>query len=109
MRKADSLPPLHSDGDDQEDADREREVAAALKEGEDESDEAVSESKVIWKHKNIRKKENNVSNTETGEKLVEQVGHGSENKDVEEEILSEGIAPVKKHQKADTVTKKSKQ
>ena len=55
MREADSLPPFHSDGDDQEDADREGEVAAALKEGEDESDEGVSESKVIRKHKKIRK------------------------------------------------------
>ena len=55
MREADSLPPLHSDCDDQEDADREGEVAAALKEGEDDSDEGVSETKVIRKHKKIRK------------------------------------------------------
>ena len=41
MRKADSLPPLHCDGDDQEDAGREGKVAAALKEGEEESDEGV--------------------------------------------------------------------
>ena len=105
MREADSLPPFHSDCDDQEDADREGEVAAALKKGEDESDEGVSESKVIRKYKKIRKKEENIRNAETGEKLVEQVGHGSENKDVSEEIMSEGIAPVRKHQEADTVTK----
>ena len=105
MRKADSLPPLHSDGDDQEDADREREVAAALKEGEDEIDEGVSGSKVIRKHKKIRKKEENIRNAETGEKLVEQVGHGSEKKDVSEEIMSDCFEPVTEHQKADNVSK----
>ena len=34
LGKADSLPPLNSDGDDQEDAGRQGEVTAALKEGE---------------------------------------------------------------------------
>ena len=60
---------------------------------------------MIRKHKKIRKKEENIRNAETGEKLVEQVGHGSEKKDVSEEIMSEGIAPVTKHQEVDNVTK----
>ena len=46
MRKADGMPSLNSDGDDQEDAGREGEVAAALKEGENRVDEDVVKSKV---------------------------------------------------------------
>ena len=63
------MPPLHCDGDDQEDAGGEGEVATVLKEGEDEADE------VEGKYKEIRKKEEDISNAETGEKLVEQVEH----------------------------------
>ena len=43
---ADSLPPLHRDVHDEEDAGREGEVTAALKEGEDEGEEAVIQTKV---------------------------------------------------------------
>ena len=75
--KADSLPPLHCDGDDQEDAGGEGEVATAFKEWEDEADEAVIEAKVEGKHKKIRKKKEGISNAETREKLVEQIEHGS--------------------------------
>jgi hypothetical protein len=75
--KAESLPPLHCDGDDQEDARGEGEVATAFKEGEDEADEAVIEAKVEGKHKKIRKKKEGISNAETREKLVEQIEHGS--------------------------------
>ena len=46
MRKADGMPSLNSDGDDQEDAGGEGEVAAALKEGENRVDEDVVKSKV---------------------------------------------------------------
>ena len=42
------MPSLNSDGDDQEDADREGEVAAALKEGENGSNKDVVKSKVKW-------------------------------------------------------------
>ena len=42
------MPSLNSDGDDQEDADREREVTEALKEGENRVDEDVVKSKVKW-------------------------------------------------------------
>jgi hypothetical protein len=76
------LPPLHCDSDYQENAGGEREVATALKEGEDEADEAVTEAKVERKHKKIRKKKEYISNAETGEKLVEQVEHGSGMKNI---------------------------
>ena len=52
-------------------------MSTALKEGEDEADEAVTEAKVEGKHKKIRKKKEDISNAETGEKLVEQVEHRS--------------------------------
>ena len=70
---ADSLPPLHRDGHDQEDAGREGEVAATLKEGENEVDEANMETKVKGQYKKIRDEKENISNTETGEESVEQV------------------------------------
>ena len=69
------MPSLNSDGDDQEDAGGEGEVATAFKEGEDEADEAVIEAKVEGKHKKIRKKKEGISNAETREKLVEQIEH----------------------------------
>ena len=69
------MPSLNSDGDDQEDADRERKVTAALKEGEGEGGEAVTDTKVKRQHKKIREKKYNICNTETGEKMVEKVGH----------------------------------
>ena len=59
------MPPLHCDGDDQEDAGGEGEVATALKEGEEEAEEAVTEAKVEGKHKKIRKKKEDISNAET--------------------------------------------
>ena len=46
MRIAYGLPSLNSDGDDQEDADRESKVTDALKEGEGENGEAVTDAKV---------------------------------------------------------------
>ena len=46
MRKADGMPSLNSDGDDQEDAGREGEVAEALKEGGKRFYEDVVKSKV---------------------------------------------------------------
>ena len=80
MWKTDSLPSLHSNGDDEEDAGGEGEVAAALHEGEDEVDEAVVRTKVERQHKEIGKKEYNVSNTQAGEEPVEKVEDCSETK-----------------------------
>ena len=74
------MPPLHSDGDDEEDAGGEGEVAAALHEGEDEVYEAVIRTKVKRQHKKIRKQEDNVSNAETGEESVKKVEDCSETK-----------------------------
>ena len=75
------MPPLHRDGDDEEDAGGEGEVAAALHEGEDEADEAVVRAKVERQHKEIGKKEDNVSNAEAGEESVEKVEDCSETQD----------------------------
>ena len=77
---ADSLPSLNSDGDDQEDADGECKVTAALKEGEGKGGEAVTDTKVEGKNQKIREQKYYICNTKTGEKMVEKVGHGSETK-----------------------------
>ena len=73
MRKADCMPSLNSDGDDQEDADREREVTEALKEGETRVDEDVVKSKVKRKNKKVRKKKDDIGNAEAREKVVEKI------------------------------------
>ena len=73
MRIADCLPSLDSDGDDQEDADREREVTEALKEGENRVDEDVVKSKVKRKNKKVRKKKDDIGNAEAREKVVEKI------------------------------------
>ena len=67
------MPSLNSDGDDQADADREGEVAAALKEGENRVDEDVVKSKVKWQNKKVRKKKDDIGNAEGGEKVVEKI------------------------------------
>ena len=74
------MPSLNSDGDDQEDADRESKVTAALKEGEGKGGDAVTDTKVKRNKQKIREKKYYICNTETGEKMVEKVGHGSETK-----------------------------
>ena len=76
--EADCLPSLHCDGDDQEDTGGEREVTAALKEGENEVDEAVVKTKVERQDKKIGDKENNISDAEAGEESVEEVELGPE-------------------------------
>ena len=58
------MPSLNSDGDDQEDADREGEVTEALKEGENRVDEDVVKSKVKRKNKKVRKKKDDIGNAE---------------------------------------------
>ena len=67
------MPSLNSDGDDQEDAGREGEVAEALKEGENRVDEDVVKSKVKWQNKKIREKKHDISNAKPGEKVVEKI------------------------------------
>ena len=67
------MPSLNSDGDDQEDADREGEVAEALKEGENRVDEDVVKSKVKRKNKKVRKKKDDIGNAEAREKVVEKI------------------------------------
>ena len=67
------MPSLNSDGDDQEDADREREVTEALKEGENRVDEDVVKSKVKRKNKKVRKKKDDIGNAEAREKVVEKI------------------------------------
>ena len=101
------MPSLYSDGDDEEDAGREGEVTTALKEGKDKGNETIIKAKVKGKNKKVRKEKEDICYAQEGYEMVEQVGYGSENKDVSEEIMSEGIAPVTKHQKADTVPKQS--
>ena len=73
MRKADGMPSLNSDGDDQEDAGREGEVAAALKEGENRVDEDVVKSKVKRQNKKVGEKKDDIGNTETREEVVEKI------------------------------------
>ena len=70
---ADGLPPLHRDGDDQEDAGREGEVTTALKEWEDELAEAVIKPKVERQDQKIGNEKKDISNTEAGEESVEKV------------------------------------
>ena len=67
------MPSLNSDGDDQEDADREGEVAEALKEGKNRVDEDVVKSKVKRKNKKVRKKKDDIGNAEAREKVVEKI------------------------------------
>ena len=67
------MPSLNSDGDDQEDAGREGEVAEALKEGENRVDEDAVKSKVKRQNKKVREKKDDIGNAETGEKVVEQI------------------------------------
>ena len=66
IRIADSLPSLNSDGDDQEDADREGEVTTALKEGEDKVNETVIEAKVKGKNKKVRKEKEDICYAQAG-------------------------------------------
>ena len=80
MRIAYGLPSLNSDGDDQEYAEGESKVAAALKEGKGDGGEAVTNTKVKRKNQKIRDKKYYICNTETGEKMVEKVGHRDETK-----------------------------
>ena len=67
------MPSLNSDGDDQEDAVREREVTETLKEGENRVDEDVFKSKVKRKNKKVRKKKDDIGNAEAREKVVEKI------------------------------------
>ena len=67
------MPSLNSDGDDQEDADREREVTEALKEGENRVEEDVVKSKVKRQNKKVREKKDDIGNAEAGEKVVEKI------------------------------------
>ena len=67
------MPSLNSDGDDQEDAGREGEVAEALKEGENSVDEDVVKPKVKRQNKKIGQKKYDIGNAETGEKVVEKI------------------------------------
>ena len=67
------MPSLNSDGDDQEDADREREVTEALKEGENRVDEDVVKSKVKRQNKKVRQKKDDIGNAEAREKVVEKI------------------------------------
>jgi hypothetical protein len=61
------LPSLNSDGDDQENADRESKVTNALKKGEGEGGEGVTDTKVKRKNEKIREKKYYICNAETGE------------------------------------------
>ena len=72
---ADSLPPLHRDVHDEEDAGREGEVTAALKEGEDEGEEAVIQTKVKRQDQKIGNQEKNICDAEARKQLVEQICH----------------------------------
>ena len=67
------MPSLNSDGDDQEDADREGEVAEALKEGENRVEEDVVKSKVKRQNKKVREKKDDIGNAEAREKVVEKI------------------------------------
>ena len=80
--KADSLPSLNSDGDNQKNAGRESEMAATLKKWKDKVNEVDTEPKVERKNKKIREKKDDISYTKTREEMVEQVGHGSEVKNI---------------------------
>ena len=73
MWVADSLPPLHRDGEDQEDAGGEGEVTTALEEWEDELAEADIKTKVERQDQNIGDQEEDICNAEAGEQVVEQI------------------------------------
>ena len=73
VRKANSLPSLNGDGDNQEDAGRKGKVTAAFKEWEDKVDEAVTEAKMKGQNKKIRQKKDDIGYAEAGQELVEQV------------------------------------
>ena len=74
MWKADSLPSFYSDGDNQEDAGREWKVTAALKEGEDKVYDTITEAKMEGQDKKIIQKKDVISNAETWQKMIEEVG-----------------------------------
>ena len=109
LGKADSLPPLNSDSDDQEDTGRQGEVTAALKEGENEGDEAVVEAEVKGQNNEIGEEEDNVSNTETGEESVKQVELVPVIKDSPIVSTSDGTRPVIEDKETDTVTQETKE
>ena len=84
-------------------------MTAALKEGENEGDEAVVEAEVKGQNNEIGEEEDNVSNTETGEESVKQVELVPVTKDSPIVSTSDGTRPVIEDKETDTVTQETKE
>ena len=73
--KTDYLKPLKTDSDSEEDAHSKTKVAKTFSNGMDEVKDFIVSSESDWKHKEVAKKKDEISDTKTSEQVIEDVVH----------------------------------